>query len=92
MSREQSYTYTIQVQYHIGDDWIAAWSLTQLTRAFSTSGTPISTLVVLVQDQAKLMGLLNDIHGHGMRLLSVRALNQSHTSRSRLRATPSSEV
>lgn len=73
MQKAPSCRYSIQVQYHLGDDWIVPWSLTELTRAFSPSGMPVSTLVVLVQDQAELMGLLNEMHGHGMRLLAVRA-------------------
>lgn len=79
MQKERLCMYIIQVQYHIGDDWIAAWSITKLTREYSTSGWPISTIVVFVRDQAELMGLLNELHGHGMQLLSVRTAPYTHT-------------
>ena len=66
-----AYTYEIQVQFHLSQDWAASIPA-RLTLCYSPAGLPISTIAVSVQDQAELIGILNELHGHGMRILSVR--------------------
>jgi hypothetical protein len=73
------HSYHIQVQFHLSGDWISTLPGAHLTIGHSADGTPLSTIKLLVHDQAELIGLLNEIHGNGMRIVAVRDDQFTHS-------------
>ena len=63
--------YRIVVRSHLGKARITALPIVDYTTTFDERHAPITTMTLQVADQAELVGLLNELHGGGMELLSL---------------------
>jgi hypothetical protein len=75
LSLDQSANYKIQVQGRLDPKWIGLFNNMELTTEHDESGNLVSTLKGLVNDQAALYGLLNQIRDLGLPLLAVNYLD-----------------
>lgn len=66
--------YRVRLKSHLDSGWLSHFPVVTMTAGYDAAKTPVTTLVVGVQDQAELMGLLMELHGMGLALLSVQAL------------------
>ncbi|MCS6847594.1 MAG: hypothetical protein RMN52_07770 [Anaerolineae bacterium] len=74
--------YRVRVKSHLDSGWLSNFPVVTMTAGYDASKAPVTTLVVGVQDQAELMGLLMELHGMGLTLLSVQALLSGQKRRS----------
>ena len=75
LTRDQPATYSIQVQGHLGQNWVDYLG----SLAISVSGETnraVTTLYGQVLDQAALFGILNSLYDMGYPLLCVEYLSQ----------------
>ena len=75
LTRDQPATYRIQVQGHLGQNWVDYLG----GLSISVSGEPdqaVTTLSGKVLDQAALFGILNSLYDMGYPLLYVEYLTQ----------------
>ena len=75
LTRDQPATYRIQVQGHLGQNWVDYLG----GLSISVGGKPdqvVSTLAGKVMDQAALFGILNSLYDMGYPLLCVEYLPQ----------------
>jgi hypothetical protein len=66
--------YRIKLRTHLDAGWLSHFPVVTLTAGYDAAKTPVTMLVVGVQDQAELMGMLMELHGMGLALLSVQTL------------------
>lgn len=66
--------YRIRLKSHLDSSWLSHFPIVRMTAGYNAAKAPVTTLVVGVQDQAELMGMLMELHGMGLDLLSVQAL------------------
>jgi hypothetical protein len=66
--------YRVRLKSHLDSGWLSDFPVVTMTAGYDTAKAPVTTLVVGVQDQAELMGMLMELHGMGLALLSVQAL------------------
>ena len=67
--------YCVRVVGHLDGKRAAWFESVSLTREYDSDGTPITTLVVEVLDQAMLHGLLAQIRDLGLPLLAVNRIS-----------------
>ena len=67
--------YCVQVVGHLDSKRAAWFESVRLAREYGSDGTPITTIVVVVLDQAMLHGLLAQIRDLGLPLLAVNRVS-----------------
>lgn len=70
MSRDFTF-YQVRLCSHLGSAWVASLPIVDFETTLDARHQPITALTVRVVDQAELIGVLNDLHGHGLKLLSL---------------------
>jgi hypothetical protein len=73
-------TYRVCIASHLSPDWLAMPSVVNLAIGYDSAGRPITTLHVEVVDQSQFMGVLNEMHGTNLSLLSVDLVRHSDTA------------
>ena len=73
-------TYRVCIASHLSPDWLAMPSVVNLTIGHDSAGRPVTTLNVEVVDQSQFIGVLNEIHGINLSLLSVELVRYPDTT------------
>ena len=68
---KESNLYRIVLRSHLGNVWMTALPVVDFATTFDARCKPVTVMTVRVTDQAELMGLLNELHGLGLDLLSL---------------------
>ena len=80
MEKPTPQTYRVCIASHLSPDWLAMPSVVNLTIGYDSAGRPITTLNVEVVDQSQFIGVLNEMHGVNLSLLSVDLLRHPDTA------------
>jgi hypothetical protein len=80
---EQPAGYCIKVQGRLDERWADAFGAMELVVGTGSDGTAITTLTGLVADQAALQGLLSELYGLGLPLISVQQMENLEDARER---------
>ena len=73
-------TYRVCIASHLSPDWLAMPAIVNLTTGYDSAGRPITTLNLEVVDQSQFIGVLNEIHGINLSLLSVELVRYPDTA------------
>lgn len=63
--------YQVRVCTHLASVWMASLPIVDFETTLDARHQPITALTVRVVDQAELIGVLSDLHGRGLKLLSL---------------------
>lgn len=66
--------YRVKLRTHLDSTWLSQFPVTRLTAGYDAARKPVTTMIVSVRDQSELMGMLLELHGLGLTLLSVQLL------------------
>jgi hypothetical protein len=61
----------------LGGAWPASLQVLDFATSYDTHCAPVTSMIVRVVDQSELVGLLVDLHGHGVLLQSLEHLENS---------------
>ena len=71
---EQHSQYELVVRSHLGRTYMMSLPVVDSATSFDAQNTPITTMTLVLTDQAELIGLLNELHGGGLTLLSFNVV------------------
>lgn len=63
-------TYTVKLKSHLDAGWLKRLPAESMAVGYEQA-LPVTTVTLNVIDQAELVGVLSEMHGLGLRLLSV---------------------
>jgi hypothetical protein len=66
--------YRVRVRTHLDSSWLSQFPVVKMTAGYDTARKPVTTMIVSTRDQSELMGMLMELHGLGLTLLSVQSL------------------
>jgi hypothetical protein len=70
--------YRVRVRTHLDSSWLSEFPVVRLAAGYDSHRQPVTTMIVSVRDQAELMGMLMELHGMGLSVLSMQVLPVSH--------------
>ena len=73
--RDQHVLYRLVVYSHLGPSWLASLPVVDFTTSRDAHHAPITCMTLRVVDQSELIGLLINLHGNGLMVVSVNHLN-----------------
>jgi len=80
MEKPKPQAYRVCIASHLSPDWLEMPGVVNLTTGYDSTGRPITTLNVEVVDQSQFIGVLNEIHGINLSLLSVELVRYPDTT------------
>jgi hypothetical protein len=69
--------YRVRLRSHLNSSWLSSFPVVRMTAGYDTAHKPVTMLIVSMSDQAELMGMLMELHGLGLTLLSVQTITVS---------------
>lgn len=66
------HSYRVSVESHLSPDWLSLPHVVEVSIGYAADGRPVTTLALRVANQSDLIAALNELHGVGLPLLSVR--------------------
>lgn len=63
--------YRIVLRSHLGSVWVASLPIVEFAATYDARHAPVTAMTMRVTDQAELMGVLSELHGLGLDLLSL---------------------
>jgi hypothetical protein len=66
--------YRLTVQSHLNSSWPSALPVIQFATAYDTSSAPVTSITLRVVDQSELVGIMVNLHGHGLLIHSLECL------------------
>ena len=70
--------YQLVVRMHLGSALLLSLPVVDYATTFDVRNIPVTTMTLDVVDQAELIGLLNQLHGYGLDLLSLNYMVNQH--------------
>lgn len=67
-------SYRVILRTYLDRSWLTVLPTAAFDTDLDTTGRPITMLDLTVADQAELIGLLNEMHGLGLQLVAITAL------------------
>jgi hypothetical protein len=68
--------YRLTVQSHLSSSWPSALPVTEFTTAYDASCAPVTSITLRVVDQSELVGIMVNLHGHGLLIQSLECLGR----------------
>lgn len=75
--RDHPAHYSLVLRSHLGSSWAASLPLVDFTRTQDAHHAPITCMTLRVADQSELIGLLLDLHAHGLIVQSLKHLDRA---------------
>ena len=75
--RDQPAHYRLVLRSHLGSSWTATLPVVDFTTTQDARHTPITCMTLRVADQSELIGLLIDLHAHGLVVESIKHLDRA---------------
>ncbi len=72
--RKQHVLYRLVVYSHLGPTWLASLPVVDFTTSRDAQQAPITCMTLHVADQSELIGLLVNLHGNGLMVVSLNHL------------------
>jgi hypothetical protein len=66
--------YRLVVQSHLSRSWPATLPVVDFITSYDAERRPVTSMTLRVIDQSELMGILVNLHGHGLLLTSLNQM------------------
>lgn len=77
MMRNQPANYRLVLRSHLGSSWTACLPIVDFATTQDADHAPITCMTLRVADQSELIGLLIDLHAHGLIVESLKHLQRA---------------
>lgn len=75
--RDLSGNYRLVLRSHLGSSWAASLPVVEFATTQDAHHAPITCMTLRVADQSELIGLLIDLHAHGLIVESLKHLERT---------------
>ena len=75
--RDQPANYRLVLRSHLGSSWTASLPVVDFATTQDTHHAPITCMTLRVADQSELIGLLINLHAHGLMVESLKHLEHA---------------